>query len=145
MRATNDPGETLVGRKICAARWAIYCSPDFAKHWGDDLRARAPWVAWPTASAPPRGRWYEKNIDPSNLACRVNSLPAMSNFAACGVGAAILPCFIGGLQPNLVRIGAPLPELDVGLWLLTHADLRHSARVRAFMDFAGGEFVKNAR
>ena len=40
---------------------------------------------------------------------------------------------------DLVRIGGIVPELDVDLWLLTHADLRHSARVRAFIDFAGAE------
>jgi DNA-binding transcriptional LysR family regulator len=38
-----------------------------------------------------------------------------------------------------------LPELDIGVWMLTHSDLRRSARVRAFMDFAGAELTKQRR
>ena len=59
--------------------------------------------------------------------------------AAAGLGATVLPCFVGDQNRDLVRIGGIVPELDVDLWLLTHADLRHSARVRAFIDFAGTE------
>jgi DNA-binding transcriptional LysR family regulator len=59
-----------------------------------------------------------------------------------GVGAALLPCFLGDPRRELTRVGAILPELDVDLWILTHADLRQSARVRAFMDLAGAELAK---
>ena len=54
-------------------------------------------------------------------------------------------CFVGDRHPGLVRVGGVVPDLDVDLWLLTHADLRHSARVRAFIDFAGAElaFARN--
>ena len=45
-------------------------------------------------------------------------------------------------RPELVRIGPPIADLDVDLWILTHADLRHSARVRAFMEVAGTELAK---
>jgi hypothetical protein len=54
----------------------------------------------------------------------------------------VLPCFIGNGRPDLMRISEPIAELDVGLWILTHPDLRHSARVRAFTDYVGGELIK---
>ena len=146
LRATNDPGETLVGRKICPLRWGIYCSPEFARRWGDDVVAGAPWIVFGENFGPQRARrWYDENIEQRRQVCGVNSIPAMAALAATGLGAVILPCFIGGARSDLVRIGAPLTELDVGLWLLTHADLRHSARVRAFMDFAGVELVKQRK
>jgi DNA-binding transcriptional LysR family regulator len=65
--------------------------------------------------------------------------------AAAGLAATVLPCFVGDRHPGLVRVGGVVPDLDVDLWLLTHADLRHSARVRAFIDFAGAElaFARN--
>ena len=84
----------------------------------------------------------DENIGPRRQVCRVNSVLGMAEVAAAGVGAAILPCFVGDRRPELVRVGDPQSELDVDLWILTHADLRHSARVRAFMDFAGAELVK---
>ena len=36
--------------------------------------------------------------------------------------------------PELVRVLPPQPELAGELWLLTHPDLRRTARVRAFME-----------
>ncbi len=61
------------------------------------------------------------------------------------LGATLLPCFLGDGRADLTRIGPPLPELDMGVWMLTHSDLRRSARVRAFMDFVGGELTKHRR
>ena len=39
----------------------------------------------------------------------------------------------------------PLGDVDLGLWILTHSDLRRSARVRAFMDFTSVELAKHRR
>jgi DNA-binding transcriptional LysR family regulator len=69
----------------------------------------------------------------------------MLELARQGVGAALLPCFLGDRMSDLIRIGYLLPELDAGLWMLTHSDLRRAARVRAFMEFAGAELAKHRR
>ena len=34
IRLTNDPPETLVGRRICTGRWAVYCRGDAAASLG---------------------------------------------------------------------------------------------------------------
>ena len=100
----------------------------------------APWVGF--SSAPARAkRWTDEKIGPRRQVCSVNSVLAMAGMAAAGLGATVLPCFVGDRHPDLVRIGGIIPDLDVDLWLLTHADLRHSARVRAFIDFAGAELA----
>ena len=143
IRTTNEPPEALVGRRICAVRWAVYCSADIAAEFGPRVVSAAPWIGFGDNFAPPLGkRWMDENVDPRRQVCRVNSVLGMTAAAAAGVGAAILPCFLGDPRPELGRVGAPLSELDVDLWILTHADLRHSARVRAFMELAGAELVK---
>lgn len=48
---------------------------------------------------------------------------------------AVLPCFLADGESDVVRVLAPLQELMSELWLLTHRDLRQTARIRAFMDF----------
>lgn len=53
------------------------------------------------------------------------------------MGLAPLPCFIAGPELTLRRVREPVHDLEVGLWLLTHQDLRQTARVRAFLDFMG--------
>ena len=46
---------------------------------------------------------------------------------------------------GLVRLGLPNPEFAADLWLLTHPDLRHSPRVRVFLDFMAGEVAKRRK
>jgi DNA-binding transcriptional LysR family regulator len=57
-------------------------------------------------------------------------LAALKNSTAQG----LLPCFVGDLDPELRRIGEPI-DAKHQLWLLIHADLKRSARVRALLDF----------
>jgi DNA-binding transcriptional LysR family regulator len=54
--------------------------------------------------------------------------------ARAGLGLAALPCFLGDRVPELARVLPPEPTLAGELWLLTHPDLRRTARVRAFME-----------
>ena len=48
----------------------------------------------------------------------------------------MLPCYLGDPEPGLVRVlpGGPVPALARELWIVTHQDLRRTARVRAFFD-----------
>jgi DNA-binding transcriptional LysR family regulator len=56
--------------------------------------------------------------------------------AACaGIGFAALPCYLGDPEPCLARaLPSPLSELRTEMWIVTHRDLRKTARVRAFFD-----------
>jgi len=143
IRAANEPPEALVGRRIGVMRWAAYCSADIAAEFGPRVVDAAPWVGFGDSYAPTLAkRWVEDHVGLRRQVARVNSVLGVLEAAACGVGAALLPCFLGDPRSELGRVGAPLPELDVDLWILTHADLRQSARVRAFMDLAGAELAK---
>lgn len=75
---------------------------------------------------------------------RTNSVAAALSAAKAGMGLAPLPCGLADLEPDLVRI-APLPEdFTLDLWLLTHEDLRQTARIRAFLDFLAEALAKEA-
>jgi DNA-binding transcriptional LysR family regulator len=142
IRVTNEPPETLVGRRISAVRWAVYACAELAAELGGKLIQEAPWIGFGDNLGAPAGkRWTERNIGPNRQVCRVNSILSMSELIGAGVGAGILPCFVGD-RADLVRVGAPIADLQVDLWVLTHPDLRHSSRVRAFTDHVGGELAK---
>ncbi len=146
IRLTDDPPETLVGRRICQVRWAVYCRRDLVGSLGPRAIESVPFVGFGDNYGPAAGRrWIEAHIRPGKLAAKVNSIDNMLELAVHGFGATLLPCFLGDLSPPLVRVGPPQEDLDVGLWILTHSDLRRSARVRAFMDFAGAEMAKHRR
>jgi DNA-binding transcriptional LysR family regulator len=146
IRVTNDPPESLVGRRICAVRWGVYYRCDLLPALLSDAAVPASFIGHCASLGPAAVRqWVETQIRPDQLAARVNSLHCMLELATQGFGAALLPCFLGDARPGLVRIGRPPSDIDVGLWILTHSDLRRSARVRAFMDFAGAELTRHRR
>lgn len=54
-----------------------------------------------------------------------------------GIGIGVLPCYLAEPDSQLQRLGDEIGELAVDLWLLTHSDLRHTARVRTVLDYFG--------
>ena len=73
-------------------------------------------------------------LDPC-VTYRVDTLLGMREAARAGIGFAALPCYLCDPDPQLVRVGQPIPELQVDLWLLTHPDLANVARIKVFLDF----------
>jgi DNA-binding transcriptional LysR family regulator len=140
LRATLDPPETLVGRKIAHIGWAAY-GPERWKG-GDHERQ---WIGFGDGPGVIGARrWLEDNVAPEAIVCRVDSVAGVASAIAAGVGAGLLPCMIGDQVAGVARLGQKLPFGD-DMWLLTHPDLRHSARVRAFMEHAGAELTKLRR
>ena len=52
-----------------------------------------------------------------------------------GFGLARIPCFVGDRYPDLRRLDLELTPSTWGLWILSHVDLRSTARVRVCRDF----------
>ncbi len=68
-------------------------------------------------------------------ACTATSMSALSLAAGGGLGVAFLPTFVGDANAELVRLMTFPRSASYHLWLLVHADVRRSARVRAFLEF----------
>lgn len=66
----------------------------------------------------------------------MNGMWSAGQAAASGLGKALLPDYLAK-QFGLRSLGEPIDGLDSEVWLLIHADLRRTPRIRAFMDFAG--------
>lgn len=140
IRPSRARGGALVGRRVADIAFAIYGADaylarrgrakrlaDLVGHdWvaGDDSLAHVPWL-----------RWLARKIRPSRVAYRSNSLLDHRNAVAAGFGLAFLPCYLADGRPGLQRLFAPDPKLAGELWLVTHSDLKHTGRVRAFLDF----------
>ncbi len=138
VRPTRNPPETLVGRKVADVAVAPYASPRYMKG-----RAAAPEALdWLTVdeslSHLASARWFRETYPDANVVVRANSLFGLLHTCEAGMGAALLPCFMADRRKPLTRIGEPIPGAGTMLWLLTHEDLRHTGRVRAFMDFMAG-------
>lgn len=137
IRPCVTPPEMLVGRKVGVIAQAIYGRRDVVPADGGDLDIHA--VEWigPDEHMAYRllDRWMtEQGLD-ARCRYRVDSVFGMLAAACDGAGLAVLPCYLGDGDPRLVRWGDTIPALATDLWLLTHPDLRKTARIRAFLDF----------
>jgi DNA-binding transcriptional LysR family regulator len=143
VRATEKPPETLVGRRIAGIGWARY-GPLGKPEPGAPFDERAVlWVGLSEAlSTVPAARWLSERVGAERIVYRVNTMLGLAEAIAAGIGFGFLPCLIGDHAAGIRRIGEPIDDFGGALWLLTHPDLRHSARVRAFMDHAGTELFK---
>lgn len=131
IRASRDPSETLVGRRLAAVAWGIYGRAD--RDYAD--LAREAWVSPDsTVAGGSIARFVGGQGVAERVRLRINTVTGLEAAIAAGLGIGPLPCFSADANPDLRRLSGPHPELGVDLWVLTHPDLRHAARVRVFME-----------
>ena len=134
LRVTSRPPETSVGKKICQFRMAVYASQAFLTqnqniHMADYRYAMtSDGLNWCPANI-----WKSRNKP--NVVFKSDNIVAVARAAVEGIGAAILPCFIGDQEPELQRVSEVFDDMQLGIWILTHEDLRQTARVRALMNY----------
>lgn len=144
IRATSDPPETLVGRRLTQIPLAIYAARSLKIERLDPIDYRAhTWIGLGDNLAGLKAaRWLADNVGEDRIGWRINTVLGLAEAVAEGAGLGILPCFIARRFPELVPLSEPKTEFSGALWLLTHPDLRNTTRIRAFMDFVAIEIGK---
>ena len=140
----------LVGRRIAADPWTLYCSRDYAdRHTrprtAEDLRQHTivgggGEKVWPMYRA-----WLQRHRLEEAVTLHHSSGTGLLAAVRAGAGLAVLPSFVADRDPELIRVLEPIATDDAELWLLTHQRLRHTPRVRAVMDFLAERLTKLAR
>ena len=137
LRPTRPAENELFGRKLSDIAWAIYGSLDYLAAHGRPADAAAlarhtliGWDEPQTYGAVTR--WLEAMAPGNRPAYRSNSLLNQLTAVRAGIGLAALPCFLGDGEADLARAVGPIPALARELWLVTHEDLRRTARIEAF-------------
>lgn len=82
-----------------------------------------------------QARWLAAHVPSDRVLARLDSLVGMLECVRQGLGAGLLLCPLADAQAELVRLAEPSPALDTDIWVLTHRDLRHVARIKALTDF----------
>ena len=146
IRATDNPPESLIGRRAGRLAWALYGRSGDAELRQAALEGALWERAWVSLgdqfTSLKAVRYLQKHVAPERVVYRVNTVLGLAEAVEAGIGIGFLPCFIADRRPGLVRLSDPDPELAADLWLLTHPDLRHSPRVRVFLDYMAGELTR---
>lgn len=132
VRIAESAPPDVVAKRICRVGLALYGT----RQWVDAVaagRRDIPTVGW--AGSHPYDDWVAKYFPESPITYRSNSGSAELRMARLGLGVALLGCVLGDTAPDLYRLpGYPLIEA-YDLWVLSHVDLRTTARVRMVRDF----------
>ncbi|MEO0324290.1 MAG: LysR family transcriptional regulator [Myxococcota bacterium] len=132
--ASEAPGH-LVGRRELEVAYAVYGSRELIARVGEDAPYGAfPWLSWDLRVGRGTDDFVHRSAPGARIVTRVDTVPVMLAGLRAGLGLTILPCLVGDRAPELRRIG-DYAVSGTHLWLLTHPELRRTARVRAFMEF----------
>ncbi|MEP3226769.1 MAG: LysR family transcriptional regulator [Parasphingorhabdus sp.] len=137
IRMDNNPPDTLVGKRLFAYTTTVYAHPDYlAQQDFINHPERARWLGWTEKES--RFPDWTQDTEFSRVPVWGNfaSIALQLEMAKAGMGLIMIPCIMGDNQPSLVRATEQEPQPSRDIWILTHDDLRRTARVKAFMDFA---------
>ncbi|MBR0568132.1 LysR family transcriptional regulator [Azoarcus sp. L1K30] len=126
----RDPG--LVVRSLGKLGFGLYAHPDYAR-----VRDESEWTFIgldDNLRHQPHQIWFERYAGKRSFVLRSNDQIALLGAAQAGLGVACLAHYLAGHDARLVRIPTPDPTPPREIWLVQHADVRRSPRVRAIAD-----------
>lgn len=142
LRSTDEPPPNLVGKRIAQLAYAIYGTKEILERLqADPNNGDTPCITW-VGDGRTRPPWIEKSFPKTRRVYRTSELGVMLQMAKQAMGITQIPCVLGDREPSLHRIPARYIEPGWGLWVLSHVDLRTTARVRTFKDFLVKELEK---
>jgi DNA-binding transcriptional LysR family regulator len=146
LRPAVSAPEGLVARRIATIATAVYAAPSYLEARGHGDVHELDWIA-PDESLGHLGsaRWIAAHVPPERVVHRTSSLAAMRAAALAGIGLAPLPCFMADAVPGIRQVLPPVAEMATGLWLITHPDLRRTARVRVVLDLLAARLTQITR
>lgn len=137
IRTTKNPPETLVGRKVTRVSSAVYGSKQYLKtHPNLKNLSRHDWIGFDEGIMDAAtAQWMKQMVPSDRCQYRLNTCAALLATVKANLGLAVLPCYVGDTEPDLVQVMPEIAELEKDLWMLTHEDLRYVTRIRTFIDF----------
>jgi DNA-binding transcriptional LysR family regulator len=127
VRPTRQPPPSMVGVRVGPLAVTAYAAPALLAAADP---ASLPWIGWGGTLGPKAEEyWLQDRIRPGAIALRCNDFRDRHSAVRAGMGAALLPCFLGDPDPSLVRVLDPPADLRSDLWVMSHPDLRRSPRV----------------
>ena len=138
VRSVRPDNPDLIARHLARQVKGLYASQEYLQRHGEPRLGEAfsgHRVVVFTIGQPPRHEdmFCGEPIHNAMIAVEANSMLVMMEAVAHGLGIGVLPVYLAREMPNLVRIW-PKREEPYDVWLVMHADLHRTARVRAMAD-----------
>jgi DNA-binding transcriptional LysR family regulator len=129
LRLSPRPPNYLIGRKVLPLAHGIYASSKYLETERSEERL----ILWEHERDEPE--WVQDHYQGSHVALRVSEIMTMLDSVKQHMGLARMPCYVADTEPNLRRIDLTLTPSNWSVWVLSHVDLRATARVRVCKEF----------
>ena len=127
VRERPETGNVAVQRSV-AVRYAAYRAKNLFE--GNDIR----WISMSTdISFAPSEKWVFQNRE-SQIYTWTPGHDLLHRLVRKGAGRGVMPVFVGDADPELVREGDIIDELDHDLWIVANADDRQRQELRSVID-----------
>jgi len=146
LRTRTPRDSALFGRKLAGIAWAFYGRAGATKPVRRDKAAfdfgRHKVIGWDDPSARlTASDWVAEHVPPQQIVYRSNSLVNQLMAVRAGIGVALLPCYLADPASDVRRLTSPIQEIAGELWIVTHKDLKETARIRAFLSIVGEQIA----
>lgn len=140
IRAGSDPPAHLIGRKIGKLRFNACASAAYANDHGltefPQDTANYHFIELDQSYRDrPFHRWLHSRLHASSACTTVNGFLTAYALCKAGLGIAILPGYLVSDDPDFVCLVTEPEVASNDLWLLSHADMRGTARIRLVKNF----------
>lgn len=129
LRISPKPPDYLIGRKILPLGHGIYGSARYLKK----KRVNEKLILWEHERNTPE--WVNDHFAEARAVVRANDIMTKMEAVKNHMGLARLPCYVADTEPSLRRLDVTLTPSNWGVWVLSHVDLRSTARVRVCREF----------
>ena len=139
----------FITKRLGTVSCAVYAAPDLA----EDMRAMdpdavfgdAPWICLSEEfDLYESQRWVLAHLAGTKPEFRAGNTAMLQQALRTGIGAGILPCFLGDRDPALSRISKPIEPLDSDIWLIVHRDLRGADGIKQATDWVAEMYKSRA-
>lgn len=136
-----QPPEYLIGRYLCPLTASSYVHRDLLDPDNPEDVSHLSWIGKNPGNQPET--WLESTDHP-DLPVRhaIDNLTLIADALRARMGMAFAPCFSVTNERNIVRVPGSAIVHHSDMWVLTHKDLRLSARMRALREIIALEFDK---
>jgi len=120
VRATNVLGDGLAGQSVGKLFFAAYSNGAPDQKW---LKLEG-MLAGSIAAG-----WLRDHVTGDQMTAGSDSFLVLQHLAACGLGKALLPEFVGDCDPSLARFDIESPPLGVQIWVASLKEFTYVPRI----------------
>ncbi|MGI9503752.1 MAG: LysR family transcriptional regulator [Geminicoccaceae bacterium] len=140
LRLGNPGSDDLIGRNLGHIAFGLYGSLSYFQAYGmpsetADLAEHSIVESSGSLLNVDQAMKLRELAGAATVAIHCNNLPAQIAATAAGLGLCTMPCYVGDKREDFRRVLRDEFNVAIELWLLSHRDLRSTARIRAMLDF----------